>query len=286
MAEMNKKTFGAAAIVATLLSVGTYVLLNTLLPYKPEELKVAEGGDLDEIMSGSLSTTAPEGHAASDTQSIPAAETAPAETATEMAADTDAQDAATTDATTDVAAADTGAASEPAAEPAPAPEPAAEPAQVAAAEPAPAPAVEAAPAPAPKPKKAKPAAKSPAKSPAHSGTATAKQYAPAKDLKQWWGTAADGSLSVAYAGSLANKNAVVLMFTGAFDSADSINQHVKVKSSGGAVGGKWEISPNNKRMALFTVPAKGRYLISVSRGVTDRSGRKLGGAVQGPVYVQ
>lgn len=289
---MNKR-FLALAGVATVLSVGTYVGLNIVKPYKHEEPKVADVTSPDQVFGADVSN--PEAHA--DAAAPAAAGAAPTDAAAVQPTDTSVQPAspdqgATPAATTEAPAAATasagdgstaplvpagaaGAAPAPstetaAAEPAPAPAPAPEPA--AAPEPAPAPAAAA---PVEKPKKAHVASsgKSSKSSSASSG-------------KVWWPAAKDDKLSLVYAGPASFKKAVVLMFNGAFFKADGVNANIKVTDKAGkAVAGSWELGENNLRMVVFPVPSAGTYKVSIAGGLTDNKGRKLGSKLSGPVQV-
>ncbi len=283
---MNKR-FLALAGVATVLSVGTYVGLNIVKPYKHEEPKVADVTSPDQVFGAS--TANPEAHAdetavapasdaaaaaavqPADTSVQPASTGAPSATASSdgsVAPLVPAGPAGTTPAaSTETAAAAPAPAAEPAAEPAPAPAPAAEEA------PAPAPVAEAAPV--EKPKKAK-------KNPAHAAYKAAKSDAP----KVWWPAEKADKLSLQFAGPASYKQAVVLMFNGAFFKADSVNANIKVTNKAGkAVAGTWELGANNLHMVVFPVSAAGTYKVSIAPGLTDNKGRKLGAKLSGPVVV-
>jgi hypothetical protein len=105
-------------------------------------------------------------------------------------------------------------------------------------------------------------------------------------VKPWWRGDIDGELSAVYVGSLANKSAIVVMFNGSFKATDSLNQHARVTNGAGAVSGQWELAPSNKRMAIFPVPAKGRYQLSLQAGLTDGAGLKMKTTQQGAIDVQ
>lgn len=260
---MNKKQVLTACIVALLISGGTFFGLDTLFPYKPEEIKVGETAELTEVLAGTLAPAQPDG---APTKVGTTEELAPAPEAS-------AAPAAEAPAATEGAAVEETAApveESAAAEPAPTPEPAA--VAEAAPEPSPAPAPTA-PAPTPKPA----AAPKPA-TPA----------APAKKqpIAQWWGGDLSGELSAKYVGSLADKRAIVVIFNGTFDAADSLNQHAQVSGSAGKASGNWEISPKNKSMAIFTVGKPGRYQLALGQGLADSKGKTMKKVQQGPVDVQ
>lgn len=301
---MNKR-FLTLAGVAAVLSVGTYVGLNIVKPYKHEEPKVADVTSPDQVFGASVDN--PEAHANEATPAgaapapVEAAAAQPSDTAVQPASPDqggsapaptgEAPAAATASAaggssaplvpagtpgsapaaTSSESTAASAPAAEPAAAPAPAPEPA--PAAAAAAEPAPAP-TEVAAAPAEKPKKkAHSAAKSSSKSSSGSGA------------KVWWPAPKDDKLSLVYAGSASYKKAVVLMFNGAFFKADTVNANIKVTDkSGKAVTG--EVGENNLRMVVFPVSAAGTYKVSIAPGLTDNKGRKLGSKLSGSVSIK
>jgi hypothetical protein len=301
---MNKR-FLTLAGVAAVLSVGTYVGLNIVKPYKHEEPKVADVTSPDQVFGASVANpeTHAEGEAAAPAAAAaPAGDTAaavqPADTAVQPAGSAAASPAPATEtaaapaasagggsvaplvpagptgaapaapaANTETASADQTPA--PAAEPAPAPEPAP------AAEPAPAPEADVAPAPAEKPKKA-------AKNPAHAAYKAPKSAS----AKVWWPAENDSKLSLVYAGPASFKKAVVLMFNGAFFKDDSVKSNIKLTNKAGkAVAGAWEIGENNRRMLVFPVPAAGTYKVSISSGLTDNKGRKVGSKLNGPVVI-
>lgn len=289
---MDKKRFITACIVTVVLAFGTYFGLNMLFPYHPEEIQVGETAELSEVLAGSLSPAPPDGtptnigtteelKAAGKTlsseplESAPAAEAAPTEGEAPASADVSAgPDAAETQtAAAEPAPAQPVAAAEPEPEPAPAPKaPAAKPA------PAPAPAA-AAKAPEVSPRPVKPAAATPAPA-----TAAAKNKEP---IKPWWSGDLADELSAVYVGSLANRTALVVMFNGGFTAVDSLNKFGKVSTPGGArVGGSWELSPNNRRMAIFAVPRPGRYQLALEAGLADSSGKSFKRNQQGAVDVQ
>ncbi len=294
---MNKR-FLTLAGVATVLSVGTYVGLNIVKPYKHEEPKVADVTSPDQVFGASVDN--PEAHADGAAAAPAAAGAAPAEAAVVPPTDTAVQPASPDQAAAPAPAAEApapaaatassgdgstaplvpagaaGAApaastNTAAAEPAPAPAPAAEPAPAPEAAPAPA----EAPAPAPKPKKAK-----------HTSTASGKSEKSSSGAKVWWPAEQPNKLSLVYAGPASFKKAVVLMFNGAFFKADGIDANIKVTQGGKAVSGTWEIGENNRRMLVFPVSAAGTYKVSVATGLTDSKGQKPAKAFSGPVVVK
>jgi len=276
-------------VVSVALTAGTFFVLQKIAPQKHvEEKRVQQGPTVDQVFAGTLNLAAVEETAAPAIEptgdpAAPAAGVegeAPAEVAMGETgeAPVEGSEAPSGDADAAAAAGDMGmvdaapAAAAPA--PAPAPEastppPAPEPA-AAAAEPAPAPApVAEAPKPKPKPKP-KPAKK-----------------AAAPTVAWWSGADTPDKLAMVYAGSAAYKKAVVLMFNGSFEGADSANKSIKVTDANGkTVSGSWELGANNPRMLVMTVPKAGRYTVVVNPGLTDRNKRSLGKTLQGPVQVQ
>ena len=284
---MNKR-FLVLAGLATVLSVGTYVVLNKVKPYKHEEPKVADVTSPDQVFGASIDN--PEAHA-DEAAAAPAADGAASsdDLAAVQPTDTAVQPAGSVAASAPTAAADDGgsvAPLVPAGESAAAPESAPttetasapvsepEPETAPAAEPAPA-VEEPAPAPAPvaKPKPAKKAVAKTAKSESSS--------------KTWWPAENPNKLSVVYAGPASYKQAVVVMFNGAFFKPDSVNANIKVTDKAGkAVAGNWELGTNNLRMVVFPVSSAGTYKVSIAPGLTDNKGRKFGSKLSGSVVVK
>ena len=283
---MNKR-FLVLAGVATVLSVGTFVVLNKAKPYKHEEPKVADVTSPDQVFGASVDN--PEAHAEGATAAAPAADgAAPAADAAAAVTPTDTavQPAGSAAASAPAAGGNDGSvaalvpAGESAAAPAAAPAtetaaaaPAAEPAAPAlAAEPAPA-AEAPAPAPVEKPKAAKKSAAKSTKS-----ASGGKSWVPAENPKK---------LSLVYAGPASYKQAVVLMFNGAFFKPESANANITVTDKAGkAVSGTWETGTNNLRMVVFPVSAAGTYKVSIAPGLTDNKGRKFGTKLGGPIVVK
>ncbi len=142
---------------------------------------------------------------------------------------------------------------------------------------------EAAPAPKPAPAAVAPAAKAQAAAPAAAKPSTPKVDATAQP---WWGQGDGSSLSLVYAGSAAYKRAIVLMFNSEFANAESAGRALRVTTADGkAVSGRWELNANNARMLVFPVANAGNYTVRVAGDLSDKSGRKLGGALQGPVRI-
>lgn len=129
------------------------------------------------------------------------------------------------------------------------------------------PATEAAPAPKPK---AKP---------------KAPKVAPPEAKLAWWPAKTAGKLNLTYAGEASFTKAIVLLFDGAFDTAQSANDNIKVTTkSGQAVAGQWLVAKGNPQMLLFNVDP-GLYKVSVGSGLSDKGGRGLGAASSGMVFV-
>lgn len=253
-------------VVAVAVAAATYFGLEFAFPpVKEEHPGLARLASVDEVFAGSLQE--PAAPAADATTAAPQPE-APADVLTmnETAAPEPTMDE--------------GTATE-----APAPQPQSEPAAIAPTEPPPQaepePEPESAPAAAPAPKPQ--AAPAPPAKP-ETKPAPAKKAEP---LTQWWGPESPTQLSLVYAGSAAYTRAIVLMFNGAFDDTASAAKNLRVTdASGKAVGGSWQVGANNKRMLLLPVSKAGVYTVSVGAGLSDRSGRKTGKAIKGPVRVQ
>lgn len=253
-------------VVGVAVAAGTYFGLETAFPRdEAKALGAAQLASVDEVFNGTLQepSAAPAEPAESPAEesSLPPAEEpamddgAPAQ---EPAAEESLPAAEETQ-----AAPATPEAIEP--EPESQPEPEAEPAPEPVAKPQPAPAQPVAP--------SKPASTPPSRK--------------AEKLTQWWGPESATNLSVVYAGSAAYTRAIVLMFNGAFDDASSAAKNIRVTDANGkAVAGSWQIGANNKRMLLFPVGKTGTYTVSVGSGLVDRTGRKLGKSLRGPVRVQ
>jgi hypothetical protein len=285
---MNKAlTLGVVSVAIT---AGTYFVLHAIAPQRHvEEKRQQQGPTVDEVFASQLNLAALDSAEApaapAPAEATPAGDTATADEAAPVEASADpvaaeaSVDAAVADAGNgDMGAVDVAAAPPPAAEPAPAAEEAPPAAEPPPAEPAPAPA------PAPVAAAPKPKAEAPK---AASKPAEKKKPAPAKPVSPWWGAESPNELSLVYAGSAAYKKAVVLMFNGTFDSADSADKNIKVKdAAGNAVSGKWELGANNKKMLVFPVAKNGRYTVTVGSGVADRNNRALGKKLSGPVQVQ
>lgn len=294
---MNKR-FLTLAGVAAVLSVGTYVGLNIVKPYKHEEPKVADVTSPDQVFGGSVAN--PEAHADEAGATPAAAGAAPAADAAAVVQPTDtAVQPASAEQTAAAPAAEAPAAAAPAAAsgsgsvaplvPAgPAgttPAASTETAAAAAPEPAPAPAAE--PAPAPEPVAEAPAAPAPKAKKATHSASSGKSSKSSSSAKVWWPAEKDDKLSLVYAGPASFKKAVVLMFNGAFFKDDGISSHIKVTDkSGKAVSGSWELGENNRRMLVFPVSGAGTYKVSIASGLTDSKGRKLGAKLSGPVIVK
>lgn len=158
-------------------------------------------------------------------------------------------------------------------EPASEPQPAPGPEEVAAAKPIAEPAPVAAPAPEPAPKRvSRPKTSKP-------------RVAPPEVKTAWWPANTAGKLNLTYAGDASFTKAIVLLFDGTFDSADSANQNVVVKSAKGeSVPGQWLVATANRQMLLFNVDP-GLYTVELGGGLTDKGGRALAAAATGPVYI-
>lgn len=297
---MNVKPLVLAG-VATAVSVVTFVALNLVAPISHATAAPDQGITVDQVFAGSVDAPGASAPESGQTAAEPI-EVAQADINADASAE--ASSAAVEAAPTDVPA--------PAGEPAPVsgggscavspvdpnakpvvvkaaglPETAAadaaptsmesapEPAAVAASETAPvvetsAPAAEeAAPAPKPKPK---PKPRAPKKTPEEAKVA-------------WWPAKTAGKLNINYAGEASFTKAIVMTFDGAFDNADSANQHIKVTpKQGGKVNGKWLVAEGNKQMLLLNV-APGLYTVEVGEGLADKGNRTVAASATGAVFV-
>lgn len=300
---MNTR-FLSLAGVAAVLSVGTYVGLNIIKPHKPEEVKIGDTVPAEQVFGASVSnpepeTVAPPSEGTTEAAAAPAApaatDTAAAPAAGTSAGSDSASTAVAPPPAEPAAAAATDNTATAAAQPAAAPAPASAPAETAApattqtaaaapepaAAPAPAEAAPAEPAPAPAEKPAKPKKSAPAHH------AAAKSGSASSGNKAWWPKENPAQLSLVYAGPASFKDAIVLMFNGAFFDPAVVNANIKVSDHAGkAVAGQWELGENNRRMLVFAVPAKGSYKVNVGAGLTDNKGRKLGARLSGPVQIR
>ena len=168
------------------------------------------------------------------------------------------------------------------------------PAETAAAQPAepasPPPAEEAAPpaeAPAPAPHKHKaPASETAAAEPAKaSGKGKGKHEPDADAITAWWPKTDQQSsshLNLVYAGEAAFEDAAVVMFSSPVDA--SAGSHIQVLDRHGhEVKGGWERGGNPRMLLFKTKP--GRYTLVLAADLPDSSGKTLGTALHGPVYV-
>lgn len=291
---MNVKPLVLAG-VATAVSVVTFVTLNLVAPISHATAAPSQGVTADQVFSGSIDApgaSSPEGGASaaapievaqadigseSDSAPVEAAPTDAAAPATEAAP-------VTGGGSCEVSAADPNAKpvvvkaaglpeSSPAETAPAAVESAPEPVVTAASEPAPAfetsaPAFEEA-APAPKPK---PKPRAPKKTPEEAKVA-------------WWPAKAPGKLNVNFAGEASFTKAIVMVFDGAFDNADSANQNIKVTpKKGGKVNGEWKVANGNKQMLLLNVDP-GLYTVEIGAGLTDKGNRTIASAATGAVFV-
>lgn len=260
------------AVAAVLVGVVTYFGLELLLPHHKVEVKMEGLVPADSVFGDSLK--APDQVAAAEATTPGAADVngPAAGTSSDAAASSDdAMAPAGDDAAADTSAepsADAAAASD--SEAAPEPETA-----PAAAEPEPA---------APPVEKPKPAAK-PAPKPA-AKPAPKKDAAPVKPTT-WWVSGKSDGLQLVYAGSASFERAIVLLSGSPFAGAASANQNIHVSdSSGNAVAGQWKLSPNNSKMLIFPVPAKGTFKVSVDAGLKGANNQTVGKPLKGAVLVQ
>lgn len=290
---MNVKPLVLAG-VATAVSVVTFVALNLVAPISHATATPSQGVTADQVFSGSIDATGGSSSEASSSAAAPI-EVAQADIGAESDSAAIEAPLSESSGSSNESSAVTGVGScaasptDPNANPvvvkaAGLPEPsapgeaqpaAAEPVAAATSEPVPAsekpaPATEEM-APPPKPK-AKPKPQAPRKAPAEAKVA-------------WWPAKVPGKLNINYVGEAAFTKAIVIVFDGAFDNADSANQHIKVTpKQGGKVNGQWLLAEGNKQMLLLSV-APGLYTVEVGAGLTDKGNRSIAAAAAGPVFV-
>lgn len=312
---MNVKPLVLAG-VATAVSVVTFVALNLIAPISHAQAAPDKGITAAQVFAGSIDEPGASAPQAASPEAAPTevalADTGAGESAQPAAAEMEVAQADTstpapTESTESTAAASepvsasgscsTGivdpnakpvvvkaaglpedSAGSPAAESAPATASAPEPAmEMTASEPAPAPAPEFEAAPA--------VTAEPAPAPVSKPKPRAPKKAPAEAKVAWWPAKTPGKLNITYAGEASFTKAIVLMFDGAFDNADSANQNITVKpKKGGQVKGKWLVATGNKQMLLLDV-APGLYTVEVGAGLTDKGNRTIGAASSGAVFI-
>lgn len=108
---------------------------------------------------------------------------------------------------------------------------------------------------------------------------------PDQAKKAWWPANQSGKLNLEYAGQASFGAAIVLLFDGTFDTPDSANRNIQVKTHrGNAVSGQWVVA-TNRQMLLFSAPP-GVYAIDVGAGLADKGGRIVSAPSSGLVAVQ
>ena len=105
----------------------------------------------------------------------------------------------------------------------------------------------------------------------------------------WWPAVdkqSDSQLNLVYAGEAASEKAAVLLFSDNIGNAAAAASHIQILDDHGKpADGHWDISPQNARMLVFaTTP--GRYTVILSPDLAGLSGKTLGAALHGPVYIQ
>lgn len=107
---------------------------------------------------------------------------------------------------------------------------------------------------------------------------------PDEAKKAWWRVAESGKLNLGYAGQASFGAAIALLFDGTFETPESANQNIQVKSSNGeAVRGQWVVAAN-RQMLLFSV-GPGVYSVDVGPGLRDQGGRGISAPSKGLVAV-
>lgn len=163
---------------------------------------------------------------------------------------------------------------EPAAAPAPEPTPAAEPAPAAVAEAAPA----------PKPAKRVRHTTAPQAKSSLDRSAEVKAPPAAEALKAWWGAGA-GGLSVLFVGQAAGEPSLVVVLSSPADTASAGTNIQVMDSQGKPVSVSWQAGTSPRVLVAHGIGA-GRYTVVIGAGLADGSGKTLGTAMHGPIYIR
>lgn len=126
----------------------------------------------------------------------------------------------------------------------------------------------------------------PAPAPAAVAAQASKPAARTPTLSEWWRTEAPGALQLQYAGSVAGRHAIALLFSGDFGSTESADRNALVFDlQGQRIEGQWTIG-SKASVLEFNVPSAGYYTVMVSGALQDASGATLGKTLKGPVHVK
>jgi hypothetical protein len=108
---------------------------------------------------------------------------------------------------------------------------------------------------------------------------------PKEPLTAWWPERKADALNVLFVGEAAFGSAISLLTDGQFDSAESANAHIEVRSAGGAVvDRRWQVATNRQMLLMLVEP--GVYTVSIKPDFSDAKGRTAGTASSGQVYVR
>ena len=108
---------------------------------------------------------------------------------------------------------------------------------------------------------------------------------PKEPLTAWWPAPKAGALNVLFVGEASFGSAISVLTDGSFESAESANAHVEVRSvDGGKVDRRWQLATNKKMLLLVVKP--GVYTVSIRSGLTDAQGRRMESESSGQVYVR
>lgn len=108
---------------------------------------------------------------------------------------------------------------------------------------------------------------------------------PKEPLTAWWPARKAGVLNVLFVGEAAFGSAISLLTDGRFETAESANQHIEVRSAAGTrVDGRWQVSKNTQMLLLVVEP--GVYRVTIPPELVDAQGRQVGTASGGLVYVR
>lgn len=108
---------------------------------------------------------------------------------------------------------------------------------------------------------------------------------PKEPLTAWWPGRKADALNVLFVGEAVFGSAISLLTDGQFESAQSANAHIEVRSAGGArVDRRWQIATNRQMLLMLVEP--GVYTVSIKPDFADARGRRIGIASSGQVYVR
>lgn len=108
---------------------------------------------------------------------------------------------------------------------------------------------------------------------------------PKEPLTAWWPGRKADALNVLFVGEAAFGSAISLLTDGQFDSPQSANAHIEVRSADGAlVDRRWQTATNRQMLLMLVEP--GIYTVSIGPDFSDAKGRRMGAASSGQVFVR